>query len=121
MNRYLSRIRLIGFFQIILSTGAALATDHEIVEIIRSKTEQITTTGSLEIQGAQIASVTVLPEIYELTHGSTMEMSLRVKLARQRGRDLLAEMVKDVEMDLDRKRIELDFLMVQLKQLGINL
>ena len=65
MNRYLVRIFLIGCVQIILSTGIALATHHEIVEIIRSKTEQITSTGSLQIEGAHIASVTVLPELYE--------------------------------------------------------
>ena len=66
MIRYLSRIFLIGCVQIILSTGIALATDHEIVEIIRSKVEQITSKGGLQIEGAQIASVTVLPEIYEI-------------------------------------------------------
>ena len=65
MNRYLSRIFLIGCVQIVLSTAVALATDHEIVEIIRGKVEQITSTGELQIEGTQIASVTVLPELYE--------------------------------------------------------
>jgi predicted nucleic acid-binding Zn-ribbon protein len=58
-------------------------------------------------------------EIHDLTHGQTMEMSLKVKLARQQGQDLLAEIAADVEKDLDRKRTELDFMMTQLKQLGI--
>jgi hypothetical protein len=48
-----------------LSTAVALATDHEIVEIIRGKVEQITSAGELQIESAQIASVTVLPELYE--------------------------------------------------------
>jgi murein L,D-transpeptidase YcbB/YkuD len=45
--------------------GVALATDHEIVENIRGKVEQITSEGGLQIESAQIASVTVLPELYE--------------------------------------------------------
>jgi predicted nucleic acid-binding Zn-ribbon protein len=58
-------------------------------------------------------------EIRELMDGSTMQMSLNVKFARRQGRDLLAAMAADVENDLDRKRVELDFLVAQLKQLGI--
>ena len=65
MIRYLLRIFLIGCVQIILSTTVTLATDQEIVEIIRGKTEQLTSTGGLQIEGAPIASVTVLPELYE--------------------------------------------------------
>ena len=65
MIRYLWRIFLIGCVQIILSTTVTLATDQEIVEIIRGKTEQLTSTGGLQIEGAPIASVTVLPELYE--------------------------------------------------------
>jgi len=59
-------------------------------------------------------------EIHHLTHGQAMDMSIQVKLARQRGRDLLAEMAADVEQDLERKRAELDFMMAQLRQLGIT-
>ena len=65
MNRYLSRFFLIGCVQIVLSTGVALASNHEIVEIIRGKVEQITSGEDLRIESAQIASVTVLPELYE--------------------------------------------------------
>ena len=66
MKRYLGQILLIACIQFFLSTGIASTTDHEIVEIIRSKTEQLITTGSLKIEGAQIASVKVLPELYEI-------------------------------------------------------
>jgi predicted nucleic acid-binding Zn-ribbon protein len=59
-------------------------------------------------------------EIRELMDGSTMQMSLNVKFAQRQGRDLLAEMAADVEKDLARKRVELDFLVAQLKQLGIT-
>jgi predicted nucleic acid-binding Zn-ribbon protein len=58
-------------------------------------------------------------EIYDLTHGSMMEMSLEVKLAAREGQDLLAEMAEEVEKDLERRRVELDFLQAQLRQLGI--
>ena len=65
MNRYLVRIVLIGCILFFLSMGVAPAVDQNVVEIIRSKTEQIKATGSIQIEGAQIASVTVLPELYE--------------------------------------------------------
>lgn len=58
-------------------------------------------------------------EIRELMNSPTMQMSLDVKFARRQGRDLLAEMAADVERDLARKRVELNFLVAQLKQLGI--
>jgi predicted nucleic acid-binding Zn-ribbon protein len=58
-------------------------------------------------------------EIYDLTHGSLVEMSLEVKLAARDGQDLLAEMSAEVEQVLERKRAELDFLRAQLRQLGI--
>ena len=65
MIRYLSRIFLIGCVQIVLSTSFALAADHEIVGMIRNRVEQISSGEGLQIQSAQIASVTVLPELYE--------------------------------------------------------
>ncbi len=65
MIRYLSKIFLIGCVQILLSTGVALATEHLISEIIRNKVEQIRSTQALQIDDAQIASITVLPELYE--------------------------------------------------------
>ena len=60
-----SRIFLIGCAQIILSTSAALAGDHLIAGIITSKVEQIRSAETLKIDGARIASITVLPELYE--------------------------------------------------------
>ena len=61
----------------------------------------------------------VQQESRELTNSPTMQMNLDVKFAQRQGRDLLAEMAADVEKDLARKRVELDFLVAQLKQLGI--
>lgn len=65
MIRYLSRIVLIGCIQTILITGVVLATDHNIAETIRNKVELIRTTQTLQIDDVQIASITVLPELYE--------------------------------------------------------
>ena len=65
MIHHLIRIVLIGCVQTILVTGYALATDHKIAEIIRNKVEQIRTTQTLQIDDVQIASITVLPELYE--------------------------------------------------------
>ena len=65
MIHHLIRIVLTVCAQIILSAGIAFATDHTIAEIIKIKVEQIRSTESLQIDDAQIASITVLPELYE--------------------------------------------------------
>jgi murein L,D-transpeptidase YcbB/YkuD len=65
MKSYLTRIVFLACLQIILSAGVALAAEDKIAEIIRSKIEQITSQAGLQIEGAQIASATVLPEVYE--------------------------------------------------------
>jgi hypothetical protein len=62
----------------------------------------------------------VQQEIRELVDSPAAQMSLDVKLAKRRGRDLLAEMAAQVEKDLTRKRAELDFMVAQLRQLGIT-
>ncbi len=65
MARYLRRIVLIGCIQTILITGYALASDHKVGAIIRNKVEKIRSSETLQIYDAQIASITVLPELYE--------------------------------------------------------
>ncbi|MGD8443285.1 MAG: L,D-transpeptidase family protein [Desulfobacterales bacterium] len=65
MIRYLSRIVLIGCVQTVLITGAALAADDKITEIIKNMVEQLKATQTLQIDDVQIASITVLPELYE--------------------------------------------------------
>jgi len=62
----------------------------------------------------------VKQEIRELTNSEMIQMSLDIKFAQRQGRDLLAEIAVDVEEELARKRVELDFLVAQLKQLGIE-
>jgi hypothetical protein len=60
-------------------------------------------------------------EMRALIDGPAMQMSLQIKLARQRGQDMLSAMAADVERDLVRKRAELGFLRAQLKRLGLEL
>jgi predicted nucleic acid-binding Zn-ribbon protein len=83
-------------------------TDRQRLDALRSKLRHI----SQRIREVE-------QEIYDLTHGSLMEMSLECKFAAQEGRDLLSEMSTEVERDLERRRVELDFLQAQLRQLGI--
>jgi hypothetical protein len=59
-------------------------------------------------------------EIRELIDGPAMRMSVEVKLAKRKGRDLLAELAADVERDLARRRAELEFMEAQLRQLGTD-
>jgi chromosome segregation ATPase len=58
-------------------------------------------------------------EIDEWMHGPLVEIRLEVRLAARQGQDLLSEMAAEVEKDLERKQVELDFLQAQLRQLGI--
>jgi len=90
------------------SPSVETGTDEQRLAALRDRLQQI-----------QRRLREVEQEIRELTNSPTMQMNLDVKFAQRQGRDLLAEMTADVEQDLARKRVELDFLVVQLKQLGI--
>ena len=62
----------------------------------------------------------VKAELRELMDGEMMALSLDVKFARRRGHDLLGEMAETARSELERKRVELDLLQAQLRQLGTN-
>jgi predicted nucleic acid-binding Zn-ribbon protein len=91
------------------SPSVETGTDEQRLAALRDRLQQI-----------QRRLREVEQEIRELTNSPTMQMNLDIKFAQRQGRDLLAEMAADVEKDLARKRVELDFLMAQLKQLGIT-
>jgi hypothetical protein len=57
-------------------------------------------------------------ELRQLPHRPSVQLSLEVKLARRRGRDLLGELAADVERKVARKTVERDMLKAQLDQLG---
>jgi vacuolar-type H+-ATPase subunit I/STV1 len=62
----------------------------------------------------------VQDELRALADSSEARMGLEVKLARRRGRDLLAEMEVEADRALAHKQAELEFLLAQLRQLGIE-
>ncbi len=84
------------------SPSAETGTDEQRLAALRDRLRQV-----------QRRLREVEQEIRELTNSEMVQMSLDVKFARRRGRDLLAEMAADVEEDLARKRVELDFLVAQ--------
>jgi hypothetical protein len=57
-------------------------------------------------------------EIDELVHSEFVDLSIEIKLARQQGRDLWAEMVADVEQELAEKKAELASLREQIGAWG---
>lgn len=91
------------------SPAAETGTDEHRLAALNDKLQQI-----------QRRLREVEQEIRRLTNSEMIQMSLEVKLAQRQGRDLLAEVAADVEQDLGRKRAELDFLLAQLRQLGIE-
>lgn len=72
-----------------------------------------------QLEQAQRRLRAVGQEIHDLTHSPLLELSLEVKLAARKGRDLLAEMAAQAGRDLARKQAELDFLRAQLRQVGL--
>ena len=57
-------------------------------------------------------------ELRQLPQRPSVQLSLEVKLARRRGRDLLGEIAAEVEQKLARKTVERDMLKAQFDQLG---
>jgi hypothetical protein len=57
-------------------------------------------------------------ELQGLRYRPSVELSIEVKLARSRGRDLLAEMATELERKIARKTAERDMLKAQFDQLG---
>jgi hypothetical protein len=73
-----------------------------------------------KLQQIQRRLLEVEREIRELTNSELIQLSLDIKFAQRQGRDLLAEMAANVEEDLARKRTELELLVTQLRELGIE-
>ena len=63
--RYPTRLVVSCVLLALLTVNRAEAQDDPVVEIIRSKVEQLEATGELTVRGQKIASLTVLPDIYE--------------------------------------------------------
>lgn len=57
-------------------------------------------------------------ELRQVAQRPSVQLSLEVKLARRRGRDLLGELARELEPKLARKTVERDMLKAQFDQLG---
>jgi hypothetical protein len=57
-------------------------------------------------------------ELRQLPQRPSVQLSLEVKLARRRGRDLLGEIAADLERKIACKTAERDMLKAQFDQLG---
>jgi hypothetical protein len=57
-------------------------------------------------------------EVRQLSQRPSVRLSLEVRLARRRGRDLLAEMAAELEQKINRRTVERDMLKAQFDQLG---
>lgn len=84
-------------------------TDQQVLVALREKLRQIRR--RLE---------EVNREIRELTHSEMVKLSLDARLAQRQGRDLLAELARQVGQDLLRKQVELDLILDQMRELGIE-
>jgi hypothetical protein len=85
-----------------------LDTDEQRLAALRSKWQQI-----------QRRLREVESELSDLRNSEMLQLSLDARLLRRQGRDLLAEIAAGIERDLERKKVELDFLRAQLKQAGL--
>ena len=65
VSRHILRFISICCVQTVMIAGYALAEDRAITETIRSKVERLRSANMLQIDGTQIASLAVLPELYE--------------------------------------------------------
>jgi chromosome segregation ATPase len=71
-----------------------------------------------ELERCQRRLAQIERELRLLPQRPSVQLSLEVKLARRRGRDLLGELAAEVEKKVARKTVERDMLKAQFDQLG---
>jgi DNA repair exonuclease SbcCD ATPase subunit len=71
-----------------------------------------------ELERCQRRLAEIERELRQVSHRPSVELSLEVKLARRRGRDILKELAADVDKKVARKTVERDMLKAQFDQLG---
>jgi chromosome segregation ATPase len=87
-------------------TAALGQTDEEMVKVLEA-----------EIGRCRRRIGEIDFELRNLHNSANVQLSLEVKLARRRGRDLLAEMAADLERKIGRKSAELDMIKAQFNSL----
>jgi hypothetical protein len=106
-----SLVELIALAQEIdtIDTGRdrSYQTDSQLVEVLQ-----------VELRRCRRRIKEIERELRNLHHRPSVELSLEVKAAKGRGRDLLAEMAAELERKIARKTAERDMLKAQFDQLG---
>ena len=71
-----------------------------------------------ELDRCQRRLAEIKRELRQMPQRPSVQLSLEVKLARRRGRDLLGEIAADLQRKIARKTAERDMLKAQFDQLG---
>jgi hypothetical protein len=97
----------------------AQAADRLIGAALPGQTEaQLIQALQAELERCQRRLRQIALELGQLPQRPSVQLSLEVKLARRRGRDLLGQLAVDVERKVARKTVERDLLKAQFDQLG---
>jgi predicted nucleic acid-binding Zn-ribbon protein len=82
--------------------------------------EEMITALAEELARCQRRQREIEEELRNLHNRQSVELSLEVKLARRQGRDLMAEMVTDLERKIGRKTAERDMIKAQFDSLDLD-
>jgi len=88
-------------------TGDIAGTDEQMIKILEK-----------ELANVHRRTLIIQNEIENLHNLPTVQLSLQVKIARRSGRDLLAEMARDLKRQIARKTAERDLLKDQFERLS---
>ncbi len=86
--------------------GEVAGTDQQLISVLEK-----------ELANVRRRTMLIQNELENLHNLPTVELSLQVKVARRSGRDLLAEMARDLKGQIARKTVERDFLKDQFEKL----
>ncbi|MBE7556575.1 MAG: hypothetical protein HS126_36450 [Anaerolineales bacterium] len=97
---------------------AELAALAQSLEVEHSTFEISVEALQAELERCQRRLREIERELRQIPHRPSVQLSLEVKLARRRGRDLLGELAAEMERKVARKTVERDMLKAQFDQLG---
>jgi hypothetical protein len=87
--------------------GEVAGTDQQMIKILKK-----------ELATVRRRTLLIQNELENLHNLPTVQLSLQVKIARRSGRDLLAEMARDLKRQIARKTAERDLLKDQFEELS---
>jgi curved DNA-binding protein CbpA len=97
---------------------AELVALAQTLEVERSTFEVSVEALQAELERCQRRLREIERELRQIPHRPSVQLSIEVKLARRRGRDLLGELAAEMERKVARKTVERDMLKAQFDQLG---